>query len=196
MQDNSACETKLELRRYLLRKYHADKSATVLDCFQGSGLLWTQLRMEFQLAGYWGVDLKQKAGRLVIDSERLLAMRGWTADFVDLDAYGSPWGHWQAAVENSTENAITICTTHGRGAGSLGPVTKQLTRSAGIPDDWKLPNSFGAVFMEDAPAYAIATAERAGWTCVEAVEAFPQKSARYCGFRLEKNGCASNPHAA
>ena len=51
--DNAHVRAKLDLRRHFLRTYHADGSANVLDCCQGSAVLWSTLRREFKLAGYW-----------------------------------------------------------------------------------------------------------------------------------------------
>jgi hypothetical protein len=91
--DNHDPRAKLELRRYFLRKYHGDGLARVLDCCQGSGLLWGTLRQEFECESYWGLDLKRKPGRLSIDSSRVLAQPGWPQDVIDIDTYGSPWKH-------------------------------------------------------------------------------------------------------
>lgn len=92
--DNSNLETKLELRRHFLRKYHADGSR-VLDCCQGRGVIWRQLRSEFKIISYWGLDLKPRRGRLRADSRKLLAERsGLREDIIDVDTYGSPWTHW------------------------------------------------------------------------------------------------------
>lgn len=62
--DNHNPAAKLALRRHFLRKYHAVGEIRVIDCCQGSAKLWTQLRKEFEIKSYWGVDVKPKAGRL------------------------------------------------------------------------------------------------------------------------------------
>ena len=82
--DNSNTKAKLELRRYMLRKYNADEPAHVMDCCQGGGRLWRTLRNEFQVASYWGIDVKRKAGRIKVDSSRILAQPGGRANVVDI----------------------------------------------------------------------------------------------------------------
>ena len=46
--DNHSPGAKLLLRRHFLEKYHAAKPPRVLDCFQGSSLLWLRLGREFE----------------------------------------------------------------------------------------------------------------------------------------------------
>jgi ubiquinone/menaquinone biosynthesis C-methylase UbiE len=59
--DNHSPRVKLDLRRYFLKRYHAaGEPIRVMDCCQGSGVLWGQLRKEFDVAGYWGLDIKPK----------------------------------------------------------------------------------------------------------------------------------------
>lgn len=109
--DNSDPRTKLELRRYFLRKYHPEPPE-VLDCCQGEGILWQTLRKELELRSYWGADIKQKRGRLKIDSVRILTQSGWSANVVDVDTYGSPWRHWRAMLPN-IRRPTTVFLSHG-----------------------------------------------------------------------------------
>ena len=111
--DNSHLETKLELRREMLRKYQGKGSLAVIDCCQGSGVIWSILREEFKLGSYWGLDTKKAPGRLQIDSARVLCQPGWRADVIDVDTYGAPWAHWEALLPNVT-GAVTIFLTIGQ----------------------------------------------------------------------------------
>jgi hypothetical protein len=108
--DNSNLHAKLELRRYFLRKYHSNYPPRVLDCCQGEGIIWKHLRQEFQIAGYWGVDIKEKRGRLKIDSKRILQQAGWPQNVVDIDTYGSPWKHWMAMLPNVKKSTTVFLT--------------------------------------------------------------------------------------
>lgn len=185
--DNHNPEAKLELRRYFLKKYHADKPPRVMDCFQGGGVLWGTLSGEFKLGNYWGVDMKPKKGRLKVDSARILSQRGWMADVVDLDAYGSPWGHWMVLCETCDTSSITIFLTIG--------MVKQ-NGFAGM--DASTAKMVGCLFRTEAPRtllgriitgtlpFALRHAQKHGLNAVEIVEAYPQKNARYIGMRLEK----------
>lgn len=108
--DNHDPRAKLELRRHFLRKYHADDPPHVLDCCQGGGVLWKQLRQEFPVASYWGVDLKPKKGRLKLDSVRILQQPGWPQNVVDVDTYGAPWKHWSALLPNISRPTTVFLT--------------------------------------------------------------------------------------
>ena len=107
--DNSNFLVKLELRRRFLRQYHST-GANVFDCCQGSGKIWGTLRQEFTLEAYWGVDLEPKAGRLKIDSTRILAAPGWPFDVIDIDTYGKPWAQWEALLPHVTRPTSVIMT--------------------------------------------------------------------------------------
>ena len=112
--DNDNLEAKLELRRHFMRTYHADGLARVFDCCQGSGTIWGRLRREFTVARYWGADQKRRAGRLKIDSARVLEAPGWSDDVLDVDTYGAPWRHWWAILEHG-RGPLTVFLTVGRG---------------------------------------------------------------------------------
>lgn len=111
--DNSNLQAKLDLWKYFLRKYGSAAPIRVLDCCQGSGVIWNRLAAEFSIESYWGVDLKPKAGRLKIRSERILAQAGWTENVIDIDTYGSPWKHWESLLPN-VRQAVTVFLTIGQ----------------------------------------------------------------------------------
>jgi hypothetical protein len=121
-QDNSNINLKLALRRYLLTRYHAGGGANVLDCCQGEGELWRELQREFPLAGYWGVDVKPKRGRLRIDSVKILSQPGWDQNVIDIDTYGRPWHHWFALLPH-VKRPLTVFMT----VGTAGPRRMKLT---------------------------------------------------------------------
>src|SRR5690606_34501325 len=148
---------KLELRRYFLRKYHSDKPPAVLDCCQGSGVIWTELRKEFEVASYWGVDLKPKKGRLKIDSVKILAQPGWTQDVVDVDAYASPWKHWEAILANG-HFPLTVFLT--RGSHSLKTLDQHEKQALGLTFSRELPGAFWPKLqlIDLAVRYCVATA--------------------------------------
>lgn len=185
--DNHNPAAKLELRRYFLRQLvQAGEPIHVLDCFQGSGVLWSRLREEFPVASYWGVDLKPKKGRLKIDSARILEQTGWTQNVVDLDAYGSPWKHFQNLI-STCEHSITVFLTIGMvkiGGGNCGKAALEI---AGVRfRKLKLPGALGVKLSEQTLNHALALAENRGFQIGEIFEAFPQKNARYLGLFLRK----------
>jgi hypothetical protein len=108
--DNSHLTAKLDLRRRLLDTYHADGPIHVLDCCQGEGKIWAALKQEYAVTSYWGVDLKQKKGRLALDSRRILAQPVWPQNVIDVDTYGSPWEHWLAMLPNITKPTTIFLT--------------------------------------------------------------------------------------
>ena len=110
--DNSNLLAKLDLRRYMMHKYHAAEPPRVIDCCAGDGVLWRHLRSEFRVRSYWPIDVKPAPGRLAFDSARILTLRGWAADLVDVDTYGSPWAHWCALLPN-VPGPLSIVLTEG-----------------------------------------------------------------------------------
>lgn len=196
--DNHDPTAKLELRRYFLRKYHADKPPDVLDCCQGGGLLWRELRKEFDVASYWGLDLKPKKGRLKLDSVRVLAQIGWPQNIVDVDTYGSPWKHWEAMLPNVTR-PVTVFLTIGYGGPSRIRLGRHELLALGItlPRIHQMSGAITHKLAELAITYCVARC------CddiilVEAVEAVSDGNARYIGVRLEpRNGsgpvCQTEP---
>jgi len=130
--DNHDPRAKLALRRYFLDKYHSDGSAQVLDCCQGGGLLWKELRKTHPVAAYWGLDLKPKKGRLKLDSVRVLAQPGWPHNVVDIDTYGSPWKHWEAMLPNVVR-PLTVFLTIGQALGKAATIpSHQQLEAAGL----------------------------------------------------------------
>lgn len=186
--DNHNPAAKLLLRRHFLGRYHTERPPRVLDCFQGSGLIWGQLGSEFPLASYWGVDLKPKKGRLKIDSARLLELDGWDADVVDLDAYGSPWTHWRHLVRNFRGDRVTVFLTFGsvNMFGLSANCDQTVLDMAGVKFERKLPNSLRSRFNALALDYALGDARRHNLDAVEIQEAFPQGRARYIGVHLAR----------
>jgi hypothetical protein len=112
--DNAGFWEKIALRRYFLSKYHADGPFRVFDACCGTQKIWTQLRSEFAVEQYWGVDLKPAPGRVAIDSARLLHSRELVAnyDVIDIDTYGSPWTHWKNLLPN-VSGPLTVFLTLG-----------------------------------------------------------------------------------
>lgn len=185
--DNHDPTAKLELRRYFLEKYHSAEPPHVLDCCQGSGLLWEQLRKEFPVASYWGLDVKRKKGRLKIDSVRVLQQAGWPQNIIDVDTYGSPWKHWRALLLNG-QFPLTVFLTIGSvilaqgGGRSLSKVEAEAIGLGSL----KLPQGFGPRLGIIATDYLLSSPYKAGINIVEAVEAVSHGNARYIGVRLEK----------
>ncbi len=99
--DNHNLPAKVGLRKYFLDRYHSQAPFSVFDACQGTGRIWQELRRSYDFA-YWGVDTQKRAGRLQVDSVRVLALGGLGADVVDIDTYGSPWKHWLALLPNVT----------------------------------------------------------------------------------------------
>lgn len=180
--DNHNPKAKLDLRRYFLRRYHADTPPRVLDCCQGSGLLWKSLRDEFEVESYWGLDLKPKKGRLKLASERVLAQKGWNQNVVDIDTYGFPWRHWAAmlpAVHQPTTVFLTIGQVHIAGS----PLQETARKILGI-GSLKIPNAIGANLNKLATNYLLTLPQLFGIIIAEAVEAVSDGNARYIGVHL------------
>lgn len=111
-RDNVGINAKLDLRREYL-KNRTSGPLDVLDCCQGSKLIWGTLQKEFHLRTYFGVDVKKQRGRIKVDSSRILAQRGWHWNVIDVDTYGSPWNHFVSIVQNATL-PVTVFLTIGK----------------------------------------------------------------------------------
>lgn len=189
--DNHDPRAKLDLRRYMLNRYHADgQPIRVMDCCQGSGLLWKTLRKEFQIASYFGIDVKRKPGRMKIESQRVLTQPGWRENVVDVDTYGSCWKHWEAMLPNVARPTTVFLTLGAPKTPTMG-MGMQLTgdelRAMGlIFPTLKLPGAFPHALRHMALAHSLARAGSFGLIIREAVEAVSDGNARYLGIRLEK----------
>lgn len=190
--DNGDLAAKLALRRYFLGRYHCgDDLPRVLDCCQGSGLVWAALGKEFDLAGYWGLDQKPKPGRLKLDSRRVLSQAGWPQNVIDIDTYGLPWKHWVAMLPNVSRPTTVFLTLGQRVTGTVGNVDGESLASVGLAfRRLKLPKAFHVKLARLFPVYCLARAAEFGLKIIEAVEATTpgRKNARYFGVRLEPVG--------
>lgn len=182
--DNHNPAAKLALRKYFLEKYHADGSAEVIDCCQGGGVLWSEIRKTHPIRSYWGLDLKPKKGRLKLDSVRVLAQAGWPQNVIDVDTYGSPWKHWLALLPNVQRPMTVFLTKAGqtKGMERLGHV--ELT-AMGMPERiYKMSGAITHTLADFAMRCLLANVGQ--WvTIIEAVEAMSNGNARYIGVRLE-----------
>jgi hypothetical protein len=181
--DNHDPRGKLLLRSHFLQKYHSDGQADVLDCCQGSAVMWTTLQQDHVIRSYWGVDLKPKKGRMKIDSVRILQQRGWPQNVVDVDTYGSPWKHWFAILDNLTQPTtvfLTIGSTMFKGS-----TDSAVLAAIGCTfDHSRISPVFLGKLSEFGTSYCLAKGCDFA-TIVEAVEAVSSGNARYIGVRLE-----------
>lgn len=190
--DNGHLLPRLDLRRHFLKKYHADGAARVMDCCQGSGRLWHQLRREFVISSYWGLDLKPKRGRLKVDSVRILQQSGWSENVIDIDTYGSPWKHWQALLENLTGPTTVFLTIGQLTTGTVGSLGTLPLEYMGLGKFAKtLPAGFHVKLRGLTLAYCLGRAYDHGVRIVEAIEAVAPGNARYVGVRIEPTRTAA-----
>jgi len=183
--DNYDPRAKLNLRRYFLQKYHPQGTARVLDCCMGSGFIWRELRREWRVASYMGLDVKRQRGCLKIDSARYLEAGGWDHNVIDIDTYGSPWRHW-FHVLRGVKSDCTVFLTIGmiRMSGCPGGMQTEARAALGLPDSTP-PGILGSLH-EMALRYCLGALARYGLHAIEAVEAESTGNARYIGVRL---GC-------
>lgn len=191
---------KLALRRHFLRKYHADKPPSIIDCCMGSGVIWHRLRQEFEVASYWGIDLKKKKGRLNLDSSRVLAQPGWTQDVIDIDTYGSPWRHWAALLPNVVCPA-TVFLTVGVSRDGATKLPAIAFEALGLRMQRLNAGSFHLATLQSrlyglAVRYLLTMGCSNGIVLAEAVEAVSDGHARYIGVRLKRERPGGNPAAA
>lgn len=181
--DNYDSRAKLELRRYFLRKYHHGDPPDVLDCCQGGGLLWRQLRTEFVLRSYWGVDVKPKKGRLKLDSVRILQQPGWPQNIVDIDTYGSPWKHWVAMLPNVTRPLTAFLTIGNHSQTAMQPGAHGCSELFIFPPSTP-PVLAGKVCRSLDVTLCLTKTCEYGLIVAEAVESVHSGNARYIGIRI------------
>jgi hypothetical protein len=188
--DNANLPTKLELRRHFLRRYHGPQDpADVLECCQGSGVIWRHLKREFPGTKVWGLDLKERKGRLKVDSARVVCQAGWRQNIVDIDSYGSPWKHWTGMLPN-VSRPITVFLTIGQW--QMG-VDSLVLKALGVAS-LQVPPGIAAQLVEDANRFLMAQALDYGLEIVEAQESTAGTHARYIGVRLHpKKGENKSP---
>lgn len=181
--DNDNLETKLDLRRHFLSRYHQEPGS-VFDCCQGNRVMWGRLQPEFPHLKYWGVDIKHKPGRLKVDSQRLLEM-GLQADVIDVDTYGSPWSHWMALLPH-VQRPCTVFLTWGMAQrGGATSVGKFMSTQIVFPS-LIVPESFHQHIIDHYLSIALWQPNRFGLQIVEAAEAEKEgRSARYFGLHLK-----------
>lgn len=184
--DNHNLRAKLELRRHFLRAARFRRPISVVDCFSGSEVIWSTLAREFKVAEYLALDMKEKRGRLKMDSVRYLQNQAWTHDVVDLDAYGSPWRHFFEVVQRCNSNGrpmvvfLTIGNTLFKGQ------QKEALEFLGIP--FKLPTAIQGQLADLVFEHCLAAPLVSGLSIERAAEALnPGGSARYVGLQICKN---------
>lgn len=184
--DNGYLEEKLELRRYFLRRY-PEESLRVMDCCNGSGVIWSELRKEFELAGYFPIDVKPKPGRLKLDSSRVLGQPGWTENVIDIDTYGSPWTHWEAMLPNIVRPVTVFLTIGQLTTGTVGRLSNVVLQSMGLgPLRDKLAPAFHVKLAERGRQYCLARLYDYPLECVECQEVVVSGNAQYLGIRLNR----------
>lgn len=181
--DNSHLQAKLDLRRLFLDKYHHNQPPDVLDCCQGSGTIWEQLKQEYVLNSYWGVDYKKKKGRMAIDSRRLLSSPGLIQNVIDIDTYGSPWDHWLALIKN-IQRPTTVFLTIGSGMVTAMQPAATGAHLIGFPPS--TPTCLQAKMgCQIAPRILLTRCEQYDTILAEAIEAECEGAhARYIGCHL------------
>lgn len=183
--DNRNLPSKMALRRYFLNKFHSVDPISVLDCCQGNGVIWDQLRKEFNVASYWGVDLKPKKGRLRIDSVRILQQQGWPQNVIDIDTYGSPWKHWKALLETLSQPTTVFMTVGQVATGTVGALDSRVLRAAGLHfKSTKVPAAFQMKLRETLTDFILTTMPE-GVRLVELAESGNLPNVRYIGARVE-----------
>jgi hypothetical protein len=190
-KDNANIHHKLALRRYFLDQYR-DEPYDVFDCCQGSKLIWGKLIDEYKITQYWGVDLKKKRGRLMVDSVRILAQKHWTWNVIDVDTYGTPWKHYAEIIANATKPVTVFLTIGNQNQTAMkGAAHGEKELNFGFPD--RTPDSIkGQICRRLDVTVGLSIASQYG-KIIEAKEALAGMqshgpAAKYIGLRFEPYG--------
>ena len=175
--DNANLGSKLLLRRYFLDKCFGKNEFAVLDCCQGSQVIWGTLRREYKCR-YMGVDIKSKEGRLKIDSKRLLQINADKFDVIDIDTYGSPLLHITALIP-LVKKRVILFLTYGQvrmGGGNFDHSIKNI-----LGFNFEVPNSIGVSLQLRLFDELVSGVISPGATIDECLEAPRSSHARYLG---------------
>lgn len=183
--DNGNLIAKIVLREYFLDRYHAGKETTVLDCCEGDGVIWGRLS-DGRDCRRFGLDLKPSPGRLRMDSRRFLLSGNVAYDVVDIDTYGSPWGHWTNLLPR-VMRPMTVFLTCGLVQIFGGNVEDVVRRRMGLVfPSLHVPASLINRLNPIIPERMIGLAWLHNLRIIEAVEALSERrTVRYFGIRLE-----------
>jgi hypothetical protein len=179
-KDNHDYTKKLDLRRAFLNDFQKDQPLSVCDCFSGENeVIWTQLRKEFNVGKYFALDIKEKRGRIAMNSLDYLKLQKFNHDVIDLDSYGSPWEHWFEVLKRG--HSCVVFLTIGQVRLNVQP--KILLREIGI--DFKVPASFHWFLSHIAIPAGLAVAIRRGYRVEKCLEVLnPSGYARYFGIKI------------
>ena len=179
--DNSSLPAKLNIRRYFLDKY-ATGEFTVIDCCAGYQEIWTVLRKEYPECNYCGIDKRKIEGVLHADSKRILST-GMVADVIDIDTYGSPWGHWHNLIPNIKNETIVFLTI---GSTGMRNQSKQAMKIAGLQfSKLKLPGTLAGKFDNIINMRNIKAVEQYSYVIVNEAKIIESKNVKYIGLHLQ-----------
>jgi hypothetical protein len=176
--DNRCLAEKIAVRKHFLRKFHPD-NAKVFACCQGTGLIWKTIRRDFQVASYWGVDLKASAGRVAMDSVSVLR-RKLTDNVIDVDTYGEPWEHWLTMLPNVTQPTSVFLTWSSMCSINMSTIVKQHV----FGGELHMPKSLYGKLWDYANAYLLTAPEQHGLEIVECMESLNKTPSRYIGIHI------------
>jgi hypothetical protein len=115
-------------------------------------------------------------------------MNGITQNVIDIDAYGSPFHHYEALLANSVgEKTIFLTSGHGMGKG-MSVMSHQQVKALGL---WPAVKHLSASMQGPLAALAenqmlFGLPEKFGWTILKLAESSPGMNARYFGARIKK----------
>jgi hypothetical protein len=185
--DNHNIAAKIKLRKYFLDKYHANGCRLVLDCCQGEGAIWKQIRKTHHVDRYWGLDQKRKPGRLKIDAARVLAQPGWTENIIDIDTYGSPWNIWDSMLPNISRDTTVYLTIGQLITGTVGSLSNSALKAMGLDSLSHLPRGFHPKLGKISVSSCLTSVCKYGILLIEAVEAESNnRNVRYIGVHLRR----------
>lgn len=177
--DNHNLEAKVVLREKFIKN-----GMSVLDCFSGEGeAIWLTLRRKYKISEYVALDIKAKKNRLKIDSLRFLQAQDWKFDVIDLDAYGSPWGHWMEVLKTKRQSEVIVFLTIGSAV--FGRLSSVALRCMNLPEE--TPAGMHKQLSSESVSFMLAECYKFDWIVVKASEAMNHGgSARYLALQLKK----------
>ena len=131
--DNSNLEGKIRIREIMIKGM---TSVKVLDTFAGKGLIWKEIQkrnpgIDIKVTGI-EIEKSKNPNALLGDNLKVIPSIDLSPyDFIDIDAYGSPYKQLRAISQNgSYKDNVIIATTNIQTA--LGKIPDDLLYEAGI----------------------------------------------------------------
>lgn len=188
--DNGESQAKIELREWAIERLGGELNCNVCDLYAGQGEMYKACYTKvMRYKGFELRDIPHPAGGLVLHGDnRILWSKFHTGfNFIDSDAYGTPWVLLHDVMKRIDSGKFAVVITDGQfrtlQTGNLHGYSRQMIGYGGLPD-----NGLIAHWRDDIVRWHIDDWSRYGVQVLEAKESKSMKTkVFYYGFICEKS---------